>query len=179
MLYFPVRSLPNSANPSGFNTYKIRKNNPLYFQHLRDPLVSAHSKGTSTPADSTLTRPLSLTPLESTLTKNRGEGVGVPLVFPTKKVSLTKNSWKLASLFHSLCQEQNASPIFSVVCALFAKNTGVYPNYSQNGTTASRPCLHESCLTPIINATPLTLSARFSSLPLHTFSLSFGGRRVD
>src|SRR5258708_34854598 len=76
MIYFPVKSFPNSANPSGFNTYKIRKNNPLHFQHLRNPLVSVHSKDTSTPADSTLTKPLSLTPVQSTLTKNRGRGVG-------------------------------------------------------------------------------------------------------
>src|SRR5438046_2578524 len=74
MIYFPVKSLPNSANPSGINRYKIRKNNPLHFQHLRHHLVSAHSKGTSTPLDSAVTRPLSITPVQSTLTKNRGEG---------------------------------------------------------------------------------------------------------
>src|SRR5256885_69484 len=84
MLYLPVKSLPNSANPSGISRYKIRKNNPLHFQHLRHPLVSAHSKGTSTPLDSAVTRPLSLTPAESTLTKNRGRGVVL--------ASLTENS---------------------------------------------------------------------------------------
>jgi len=82
MIHFPVESLLNSANPSGISRYKIRKNNPLHSQHLRHPLVSAHSKGTSTPLDSAVTRPLSLTPVESTLTKNRGRGV--VLVFLTK-----------------------------------------------------------------------------------------------
>src|SRR5438445_11575855 len=67
-----MKSPLHSPNPCSFCTYKIRKNNPLHFQHLRDHLVSAHSKGTSTPADSTLTGPLSLTPLQSTPTKNRG-----------------------------------------------------------------------------------------------------------
>src|SRR5882757_10543037 len=33
----------------------------------------------------------------------------------------------LASLFRSLCKEQNASPFFSIVSALFTKNAGVYP----------------------------------------------------
>src|SRR5881394_646801 len=80
MIYFPVKSLPNSANPSGISRYKIRRNNPLHFQHLRYHLVSAHSKGTSTPLDSAVTRPLSLTPLESTLTKSRGRGWGLVLV---------------------------------------------------------------------------------------------------
>src|SRR5437667_387339 len=56
MIYFPVKSFPNSANPSGISRYKIRKNNPLHFQHLRHPLVSAHSKGNSTPLDSAVTR---------------------------------------------------------------------------------------------------------------------------
>ena len=180
MIYFPVESVLNSANPSGISRYKIRKNNPLYFQHLRNPLASVHSKGTSTSADSTLTRPLSLTPLQSTLTENRGRGAGVALV--------SKNSRNFASLFHSLCQERKTSPIFPIVCALFAKKTGVYPNCSlprrlsargQNGTAAILPRFYEPRLTPMINGTPLTLSTRFSSLPLHAFSPSFGGRRVD
>src|SRR5882724_236411 len=126
MIYLPVKSLPNSANPSGISTYKIRKNNPLHFQHLRHHLVSAHSKGTSTPLDSAVTRPLSLTPAESTLTKNRGRGVVL--------ASLTKNSRNLASLFHSLCQEQNVSLFFPIACALFAQNCRVYPNFSHSGT---------------------------------------------
>src|SRR5260221_12536497 len=71
-----MKSSLDSPNPCSFCSYKIRKNNRLYFQHLRDPLVSVHSKATSTPADSTLTGPLSLTPLQSTLTKNRGRGEG-------------------------------------------------------------------------------------------------------
>src|SRR2546423_5744093 len=71
-----MKSPLHSPNPCSFCTYKIRKNNLLHFQHLRDPLVSVHSKATSTPADSTLTGPLSLTPLQSTLTKNRGRGEG-------------------------------------------------------------------------------------------------------
>ena len=83
MIYFSVKSFPNSANPSGISRYKIRKNNPLHFQHLRQNLVSAHSKGTSTPLDSAVTRPLSLTPAESTLTKNRGEGGGGSFGIPS------------------------------------------------------------------------------------------------
>ncbi len=79
MIYFPVKSFPNSANPSGFNTYKIRKNNPLHFQHLQNSSDLFILKPLKPPLKSTLTRPLSLTPLESTLTKNRGEGVGVVL----------------------------------------------------------------------------------------------------
>src|SRR5258707_1080481 len=95
MIYFPVKSFPNSANPSGFNTYKIRKNNPLHFQHLRNPLASVHSKGTSTPADSTLTRPLSLTPVQSTLTKNRGRGVGGPAAALAKFLDLQLKTYNL------------------------------------------------------------------------------------
>ena len=57
-------------------------------------------------------------------------------------------------LFATLCKEQNASPILSATCALFAKNTGVYPNYFlprrlsprgnyETGVTASEdPCHH-------------------------------------
>src|SRR6266481_9946674 len=67
-----MKSSLDSPNPCSFCSYKIRKNNRLYFQHLRRPLVSAHSKGTSTPLDSAVTGPLSLTPVQSTLTKNRG-----------------------------------------------------------------------------------------------------------
>src|SRR5256885_6578405 len=93
MIYFPVKSPLNSANPSGISRYKIRKNNPLHFQHLRHHLVSAHSKGTSTPLDSAVTRPLSLTPVQSTLTKNRGRGEGVVLLS-----LLTKNSRTFVSL---------------------------------------------------------------------------------
>ena len=89
MIYFPVKSLPNSANPSGISRYKIRKNNPLHFQHLQNSSDLFILKPLKPPLDSTLTRPLSLTPVESTLTKNRGEGVGVVLV------SLTKNSRNL------------------------------------------------------------------------------------
>src|SRR5882757_2052135 len=33
----------------------------------------------------------------------------------------------LASLFRSLCKERNASPIFSIVCSLFAKNNRGVP----------------------------------------------------
>src|SRR2546423_14661540 len=126
MIYLPVKSLPNSANPSGISRYKIRKNNPLHFQHLRHHLASAHSKDTSTPLDSAVTRPLSLTPVESTLTKKRGRGVVL--------VPLIKNSRNLASLFHSLCQEQNVSLIFPIACALFAQDCRVYPNASHSGT---------------------------------------------
>src|SRR5256885_11932254 len=71
-----MKSPLHSPNPCSFSSYKIRKNNPLHLQHLRHPLVSAHSKGTSTPLDSAVTRPLSLTPVQSTLTKNGGRGVG-------------------------------------------------------------------------------------------------------
>ena len=79
MLYLNMKSHPISANPSRISTYKIRKNNSLSFQHLRNPLVSAHSKGTSTPLDSAVARPLFLTPLQSTLTEKQGGG-GVIMV---------------------------------------------------------------------------------------------------
>src|SRR5882724_9498885 len=84
MIYFPVKSLPNSANPSGFNRYKIRKNNPLHFQHLQNSSDLFILRPLNPPLESTLTRHLSLTPVQSTLTKNRGRGVVM--------VSLTKNS---------------------------------------------------------------------------------------
>src|SRR5882762_3419657 len=90
MIYFPVKSLPNSANPSGISAYKIRKNNPLHFQHLQNFSDLFILKPLKPPLESTLTRPLSLTPLESTLTKNRGRGVVL--------VPLIKNSRNLASL---------------------------------------------------------------------------------
>ena len=111
MIYLPVKSPLNFVNPSGFNTYEFRKNNPLYFQHLRNFSHLFILKALKLPVDSTLTRPLSLTPAESTLTKNRGRGVGL--------VPLTKNARTFASLFHSLCQERNASPAFPITCALF------------------------------------------------------------
>jgi hypothetical protein len=80
----------------------------------------------------------------------------------------------------------NSSPILPIVSALFlvpkdfhegAQNCRVYPNASHSGTAAPLSPLHRSSST--VNRTPLTLSTRFSSLPLHTFSPSFGGRRVD
>src|SRR2546423_5226408 len=96
MIYFPVKSLPNSANPSGISTYKIRKNNPLHFQHLQNssdlfilkplkpPLESTLTSHLSlTPVQSTLTSHLSLTPVQSTLTKNRGRGEGVVFGIPS------------------------------------------------------------------------------------------------
>src|SRR5882724_5352857 len=115
MIYFGVRSLLNSANPSGFNTYKIRKNNPLRFQHLRNFSHLFILKTLKLPVDSTLTRPLSLTPAESTLTKNRGRGVALApltknartlasLLFTPSGIS---RGATLASLFASLCQERN------------------------------------------------------------------------
>jgi len=156
VIYSPVKSLFNSANPSRISSYKIRKNNPLYFQHLRDPLASADSKATSTPLDSAVTRPLSLTPLESILTKtgeggggsvmacslpacperNRGErpmrevnqNLG-PAALPSALRRVNRHSSRscltLASFIASLAKERNASPIFPVVCALFARNTRV------------------------------------------------------
>src|SRR5258708_5018289 len=84
MIYLPVKSSPNSANPSGFNRYKIRKNNPLHFQHLQNSSDLFILKPLKPPLESTLTRPLSLTPVQSTLTKNRGRGVVL--------VSLTEKS---------------------------------------------------------------------------------------
>src|SRR5260221_13106797 len=104
-----MKSSLHSPNPCSFCTYKIRKNNPLHFQHLRHSLVSAHSKRTSTPLDSAVTRPLSLTPVQSTLTKNRGRG-GPPLSF----FSLS------CSFFRSLTKDPNPTLLFSVTCALFA-----------------------------------------------------------
>src|SRR5437879_13433305 len=118
MIYFPVKSLPNSANPSGINRYKIRKNNPLHFQHLRHHLVSAHSKGTSTPLDSAVTKPLSLTPLQSTLTKNRGRGEGTTRSSALFLVLLPKTATPVPRFLrcaHSLpdrpgCTPSSASP---------------------------------------------------------------------
>ena len=151
MLCFAVKSLLNSANPSGISRYKIRKNNPLHFQHLRHPLASAHSKGTSTPLDSAVTRPLSLTPAESTLTKIRGRGVGAVLV------SLTKNSRNFVYPErlsregpHSLplfAKSETHLPSFQHLLHSLPKTTGVYPQYSlprrlsprgQNGPAAAR-----------------------------------------
>src|SRR6266700_8421849 len=86
MIYFPVKSLPNSANPSGISTYKIRKNNPLHFQHLQNSSDLFILKPLKPPLESTLTSHLFLTPVQSTLTKNRGRGVVL--------VSLTRNSRK-------------------------------------------------------------------------------------
>jgi len=80
VLYLPVKSSLNSVNPSGFNTYKIRENNPLYFQHLRNFSHLFILKALQLPLESTLTSPLSLTPVESTLTKNRGWRRGVIMV---------------------------------------------------------------------------------------------------
>src|SRR6266404_4117562 len=71
-----MKSPLHSPNPCSVCSYKIHKNNPLHFQHLRNPLVSADSKATSTPLNSAVTRPLPLTPVQSTLTKNRGRGEG-------------------------------------------------------------------------------------------------------
>src|SRR6267154_3200153 len=90
MIYFAVKSLPNSANPSGFNRYKIRNNNRLHFQHLQNSSDLFILKPLKPPLESTLTRHLSLTPVQSTLTKNRGRGVGVVVLVP-----LIKNSRNL------------------------------------------------------------------------------------
>ena len=113
-----MKSPLHSPNPCSFCTYKIRKNNPLHFQHLRHPLVSADSKDTSTPLDSAVTRPLFLTPLQSTLTKNRGRGVGVGLLS-----LLTKNSRNFA------CPE----------CPL----RGVYPERLPRGVPSRRTSMTE------------------------------------
>ncbi len=145
MLYFPVKSLPNSANPSGFNTYKIRKNNPLHFQHLRDPFVSAHSKGTSTPADSTLTRPLSLTPLESTLTKNRGRGVGVITACPERSMrEVNQNSAP------DFSRAQSGSPLLLTL---------VYPEHFSRGALSLQ---RAKCISHLSNR-------------LRTFARNYGG----
>src|SRR5256885_11735827 len=84
MIYFSVKSFPNSANPSGISRYKIRKNNPLHFQHLQNSFDLFILKPPKPPLESTLTSHLSLTPVQSTLTKNRGRGVVL--------VPLAKNS---------------------------------------------------------------------------------------
>jgi len=52
-------------------------------------------------------------------------------------VPLIKNSRNLASLFHSLCQEQNVSLFFPIACALFAQNCRVYPNFSYFSTASA------------------------------------------
>src|SRR5205814_9949800 len=55
---------------------KTPNKTPLHFQLLRHPLVFADYTATSTPLDSAVTKPLFLTPVQSTLTKNRGRGEG-------------------------------------------------------------------------------------------------------
>src|SRR5260221_6445231 len=117
MIYFPVKSFPNSANPSGFNRYKIRKNNPLHFQHLQNSSDLFILKPLKPPLESTLTRPLFLTPVESTLTKNRGRGVVL--------VPLIKNSRNLVSLlFTPSVSHEGATLVYpehrSQVASLYA-----------------------------------------------------------
>src|SRR5258707_11903394 len=121
MIYFPVKSLPNSAIPSGFNTYKIRKNNPLHFQHLQNSSDLFILKPLKPPLKSTLTRPLSLTPVQSTLTENRGRGVGVGLVSLTTLLlfsSLFCRARQLISLllnsFRTLCKKCRGVPRFAL-----------------------------------------------------------------
>src|SRR5882672_6266360 len=77
-----------STNSFPFCRYKIRSRNGLSFQHLRDSLGSADSKGTLTPLDSAVTRPIFLTCLESTLTKNQAVGEGWLWLtkYPTKDI---------------------------------------------------------------------------------------------
>ena len=115
MIYWPVKSFSNSPNPSGFNSYKIRKNNPLYFQHLRNFSHLFILKALKLPVDSTLTRRLSLTPAESTLTKTGGRGVAlVPLtknartLAPTLSLSLprAKCICHLSNHLRTLCSKQ-------------------------------------------------------------------------
>ncbi len=77
MLYFPVKSPLNSAKPPRFNTYKLRKNNPLHFQHLQNLSHLFIPEPLQLPFLSTLTRTLLLTPAESTLAK---KGVGAIMV---------------------------------------------------------------------------------------------------
>src|SRR5437762_6017826 len=121
--------------------------------------------------------------------------VGYPLCFDNDPFCLSPNPFLLitiwiayvgtcfcpvlAPLFRSLCKEKNASPIFSIVSALLAQNTRVCPNCSlprrlsargQNGTAAPLSRLRPPSSTSAVNVPPLTLSTRFSSLPLHTFS---------
>ena len=131
MLYFPVKSLLNSANLSGISSYKIRKNNPLHFQHLRNALVSADSKGTSTPLDSAVTRPLPLTPLESTLTKNRGRGWGGNYGLHERNTRQAPLLFTLASLSRSPAKEQTVSPFFPIGSALFNQNSRGVPKLFQ------------------------------------------------
>src|SRR5258706_7435427 len=94
MIYFPVKSRPNSANPSGISRYKIRKNNPLHFQHLQNSSDLFILKPLKPPLESTLTSHFSLTPLQSTLTKNRGEG-GSPGISNQKLPEILLHSFTL------------------------------------------------------------------------------------
>ena len=59
----------------------------------------------------------------------------------------------LASLFHLLSILQNLSPVFPIACALFAKNTGVYANSSQNGNARQNiPPLFSASVLPLLQS---------------------------
>ena len=125
MLDSVVKSHP--IPPKSFTICRstIRKNNPLSFQHFRDPLGSADSKVTSTPLDSALVDTLLLTPLESALTKNRDIPTPPPRGFLTRFPSLPRP-------FHSSAHSRKVSPIYSIIYALLCDTPGVSaPNFSK------------------------------------------------
>src|SRR5256885_12814388 len=66
----------------------------------------------------------------------RSSRVSLPSLFFTP--SDCREGATLASLFHSLSEEQNASPIFSTICALFAQNCR---GGTLAGATSPRPPL--------------------------------------
>src|SRR6267154_951850 len=79
-----ARSHSNSPNPSSFCTYEIRPNNSLSFQHLQNSSDLFIPKPLKVLLKSTLTSCLSLTPPESTPTKNRGVGEGASISCPKR-----------------------------------------------------------------------------------------------
>src|SRR5882724_8141188 len=145
-----MKSPLHSPNPCSFCTYKIRKNNPLHFQHLRHPLVSADSKGTSTPLDSAVTRPPFLTPVQSTLTKNGGRGVG--------QLWLTK--------IHSACSLSRRATIIPprilnrrLPCPSEPHSTNALSPSAKASTIASGPATTPSASTKCTTSTSTTPSA--------------------
>ena len=90
--------------------------------------------------------------------------VGYPLCFDNDPFCLSPNPFLLitiwiayvralparilASLFATLCQEQKTSPIFSIICALFAQNAGVCIPALRQDTRAYPNCPLPQALFP-------------------------------
>jgi len=139
MIYLPVKSSPNSANPSGFNRYKIRKNNPLHFQHLQNSSDLFILKPLKPPLESTLTRPLSLTPLQSTLTKNRGRGVVlVPLIKNSRRTSMREQKTPGCTPFGSSSPKLKTVTCLLTTISSIARSAFVTPATGLPRATARR-----------------------------------------